>query len=47
MTESWRELQPDGRRVQKKGVIGALDRYPTEASAKRAIEQLRIRINAE
>lgn len=43
----WRELRPDGRRVQKKRVIGALDRYSTEASAKRAVEQLRIQINAE
>jgi integrase len=32
--------------VEKK-VIGVLDRYPTEASAKRAVEQLRIEINAE
>jgi integrase len=43
----WRETRRDGRRVQKKKVIGALDRYPTEASAKRAVEKLRIQINAE
>jgi integrase len=43
----WREKRPDGCRVQIKRVIGPVDRYPTEASAKRAVEQLRIEINAE
>jgi integrase len=43
----WRELRPDGRRVQKKRVIGTLDRHPTLAAARRAVEGLRIAINAE
>ncbi|WP_263367958.1 N-terminal phage integrase SAM-like domain-containing protein [Edaphobacter bradus] len=43
----WREQQPDGRRVQKKRVIGTLDRHPTLAAARRAVEGLRIAINAE
>ncbi len=43
----WREQRPDGRRVQKKRVIGTLDRHPTLAAARRAVEGLRIEINAE
>lgn len=43
----WRAVNADGRRVQRKRVIGAIDRYPSEAAAKRAVEQLRIEINAD
>jgi len=43
----WREAGPDGARVQKKKVIGDLERYPNLASAKRAVENLRSKINGE
>jgi integrase len=42
----WRELDEDGRRVQRKRVIGDLDRYPTMAAAKKAVENFRVEINA-
>jgi integrase len=42
----WREVNEDGRRVQRKQVIGGLDRYPTKSDAKRAVENLRAEINA-
>lgn len=43
----WRETSPDGRRVQRKQVIGDVEEYPNQAAARRAVEPLRIRINAE
>jgi integrase len=43
----WREPGLSGRRVQKKRVIGTVDRYATPAAARRAVENLRIEINAE
>jgi integrase len=43
----WRELQEDGRRVQKKRTIGDLNRFPKLADAKRSVENLRSEINAQ
>lgn len=43
----WRELQPDGRRVQRKQVVGDVRRYPTKADAKRSVENLRAEVNAK
>ena len=43
----WRELQPDGRRVQRKKVIGTLRKYPTKFDAQRAIENFRSEVNAQ
>ena len=43
----WRELQPDGSRVQRKRVVGDVKRYPKLADAKRATENLRTEINAQ
>lgn len=43
----WRELQEDGRRIQKKRLIGDLGRFPRKADAKRAAENLRSEINAQ
>jgi integrase len=43
----WRELQNDGRRVQRKKTIGNVNRYPKRADAKRAVENLRAEINAQ
>lgn len=42
----WREPDEHGVRVQKKKVIGNLDRYPTKKAAKQAIENFRAEINA-
>lgn len=42
----WRELQPDGSRLQRKKVIGDVDRFRTESAAKKAVENLRAEINA-
>ncbi len=43
----WRELQPDGSRVQRKKVIGDVGKYPKLAAARRAVENLRAEINAQ
>lgn len=43
----WRELQPDGTRVQRKKTIGTVSRYPTQSTAKKAVENLRTEINAQ
>jgi integrase len=42
----WRELQPDGRRIQRKQVIGDIDRFRRRSDAKRAVENLRSEINS-
>src|ERR1700760_2468902 len=42
----WRELQEDGRRVQRKTTIGDADRYPNKSDVKREVENLRAEINA-
>ena len=44
-TYRWRELNI-GVRVQKKKVIGDLNRFPTKAAAKKAVENFRVEINA-
>jgi integrase len=43
----WRELQPNGSRVQRKKVIGNLVRLPKLVDAKRAVENLRAQINSQ
>lgn len=44
----WREPDGDvGRRVHRKQVIGDVDRYPTKADAKRAVENVRAEVNAQ
>jgi len=42
----WRELQADGRRVQRKQVMGSLKRLRTRSDVKREVENLRAVINA-
>jgi integrase len=42
----WRELQPDGSRVQRKKVVGTLKEYPKLADAKQAVSNIRAEINA-
>ena len=41
----WREVV-DGKRLQKKKVIGDVDRYPNKSAVKREVENLRSEINA-
>ncbi|MFP5230802.1 MAG: tyrosine-type recombinase/integrase [Acidobacteriota bacterium] len=43
----WRELQPDGTRVQRKKTIGDVNRYPNKTAAKKAVENFRAEINAQ
>jgi hypothetical protein len=43
----WRELTPDGRRVQRKKTIGTVKRFKTESEAKKAVEPLRAEVNAK
>jgi len=35
----WRELQEDGRRVQRKTTIGDAERYPNKSDVKREVEK--------
>ena len=42
----WRAADASGRRVQRKQVIGDVDRYRTKSDARRAVETLRAEINA-
>jgi integrase len=42
----WRELQTNGSRVQRKKVLGSVDRLPTKGEAKREVETFRSQINA-
>jgi len=42
----WRERRPEGR-VNRKVVVGTTEQYPTKAAALKAVESLRININAE
>jgi integrase len=43
----WREEDVTGKRVRRKVTLGTVKEYPTEASALKAAESLRITINAE
>lgn len=43
----WRELDPDGRRVNRKVVIGTVDQYPVRAAAQKAADALRLHVNKE
>ncbi len=43
----WRETDVNGKRVRRKVVLGTVKEYPTEASALKAAESLRITINGE
>lgn len=43
----WREEDANGKRVRRKVVVGTVKQYPTEASALKAAESLRITINQE
>lgn len=43
----WRELQPDGSRLQRKKVIGDVKKFPTKSDAKKSIESFRAEVNAQ
>jgi integrase len=43
----WREYGPDGRRINRKVVVGTTKEYRTESDAKKAIEGLRLDVNKE
>jgi len=43
----WRETAADGRRVNRKVVVGSVKQYKTEAAANKAVAALRININNE
>jgi hypothetical protein len=43
----WRELDDNGKRVQRKLVIGNVDQFPTKSDAKREVENLRREVNAQ
>ena len=43
----WRDTDVNGKRVRRKVVLGTVKEYPTEASALKAAESLRITINGE
>ena len=41
----WWEIDAGGKRVRRKAVIGPVSEYPTEATARKAAEALRMTIN--
>src|SRR5579864_6170785 len=43
----WREAAPNGRRVNRKVVVGTVKQYETETAANKAVAALRIDINNE
>jgi integrase len=43
----WRELNPDGIRVQRKKTIGNVEQFPKKSDVKREVENLRSEINAK
>ena len=43
----WREIGPDGKTVQRKAVIGTVINLPSEASAIKAAQALRIDANQQ
>ena len=43
----WRETDASGKRVRRTSILGTVEQYPTETSAQRAAEALRITIDEE
>jgi integrase len=43
----WRELSPNGQRVNRKAVVGTVEQYPVRAAAQKAVDALRIHVNKE
>jgi hypothetical protein len=43
----WREINAEGRKVNRKAVVGTVEQYRTESVAQKAVDALRININQE
>jgi integrase len=43
----WREVNDEGRRVQRKAVIGTVEKYKTDRDAWMAVESRRLQVNAD
>jgi integrase len=43
----WWETNESGKRVQHSRIIGTLEEYPTERAAQRAVDAIRLEVNAE
>jgi len=43
----WREAGPNGTRIKRKMIVGTKDDYKTKAAAMRAVDGMRLEINAE
>ncbi len=43
----WRETGPEGKRVQRKAIVGTKQQYPTKAKAEQAVATLRLDITKE
>ena len=43
----WREFNAEGRKVNRKAVIGTIEQYRTETAVQKAVEALRLNINHE
>jgi hypothetical protein len=43
----WRESGPDGKRIQRKAIVGTKQEYPTKAKAEKAAASLRLDITKE
>jgi integrase len=42
----WREKYANGERVKRKRIIGTIDKYKTKSAAQRAVDGIRLDINA-
>src|SRR5512146_1838176 len=43
----WWETNDKGQRVQRSRIIGTVEEYPTERAAQRAVDAVRLEVNAE
>ena len=43
----WRDTNDERHRVQRSRIIGTVDEYPTEKPAQRAVDAIRLEVNAE
>lgn len=43
----WRELSPNGQKINRKVALGTVEQYPVRAAAQKAADALRIHINKE
>jgi integrase len=43
----WRELNPNGQKINRKAVIGTVEQYPARAAVQKAADAFRIHVNKE